>query len=753
MKILKSWLQDYLSVDVSDERLEEILTLAGIEVESVEKSLDDNVVVVGIKSIAKHPNADKLSLVEVSDGSEVIRVVCGAKNIEVGQIVPLAKPGAIIKGALLKEANIRGENSFGMLCAADELGIGDDHSGIYILPDDYKVGSKLNDYLASDTIFEISPTANRGDCLSHVGVAREIAAYENSQIRKEPVKLSKSDSQPTKTQVEVEIKKSELCPQYLARVIKDVKIAPSPKWLQDRLIACGAKPINNVVDVTNYILLDLGHPMHAFDQKKISENKIIVRQAKKNEDIVTLDGEVRNLSNEMLVIADKDKAVALAGIMGGQNSEVDENTETIVLEAAEFDRKNIRATAKELKISTEASYRFERGIDSGGIEFAINKAADLIANVAGGKVMSGIVSVGDRPQRLEIKIEQEKIRSLLGISVSNDEIDHILRLLGFTITGDLCQVPLWRHDIFLWQDLAEEIGRVLGYDKIQKLDLGKIEKFEKTGFYRTEEMKDHLAAAGYSETMNYPFMSEADLADSKLEASGLLEIANPLQSENRYLRNSLVPGLLKNVAKNPAFDQVNLFEIGHTFGKTKETQNLGIISTSEDRQEFDKFVEEFSKFFSIQTKLFKIKYYQREDLASYKIKRPKVSVAEIDLSKAFENKKVDQSLKINPTKETIVYRGVSKYPSLTRDLAFIVDKKVKSDELSHDIYASSDLINRVELFDEFASDKFGVGKKNLAYHISLQAYDRTLKDDEAEKIIATLVNSIEKKFKARLRKG
>lgn len=751
MKILKSWLKDYISTDLSDERLIEILELAGLEVESVTHGIDEKVVVAEIKEIKKHPDADRLKIAMVNNGFEELQVVCGAPNIEVGQRVPLAMVGSKLPDGEIKLSKIRGVESNGMLCAQDELGLGSDHAGIYILPNDYEIGKPVANHIGSEVIIELDITANRGDCLSHLGVAREIAAFENSSSKKEPITLSKTETIHTSTKVSVEIMNTDLCPQYLSRVITGVKIGPSPKWMQDRLIACGAKPINNVVDVTNYILLDLGHPMHAFDWKKISKSKIIVRNAKKNEDIITLDGEVRNLGPEMLVIADSEKAVAIAGIMGGKNSEVDESTDTIILEAAQFNRKSIRKTAKTLGLSTEASYRFERGVDSGAIEYAINKAANLIAKTAGGKILQGIVQSGDKPTKIEVKIEYDKICQLLGEEISSDSIDHILRHLGFSISSGVATVPTWRHDVSIWQDLAEEIGRVTGYDKIKPLPLSKSDNFKKTSYYFTESLKDILVSLGYCETMNYPFLSALDVTTARLKPENLLEVANPIQPENKYLRTSLIPGLLKNMAKNPSFDPIQIFEVGHVYTKTSENLNLVIATsgkTSTDHMKImDKVISHLGGDQSV-----KISEFSREDLVQYKIKKALVVVSEINLSKIIAEIKIDQSLNLKTINKKVIYRGVSKYPSVTRDLAFIVDKDVKAEDIADKIYSISDLINRAELFDEFASNRFGVGKKNIAYHISLQSKDRTLNDPEAEEVIKKIVKNIESSFSAKLRK-
>lgn len=751
MKVLKSWLKDYIGADLSDERLVEILSLTGLEVEEIISGIDKNIIVAEIKEIKKHPNADKLKIATVNTGSDNLQIVCGAANIEVGQIVPLALPGTKLLAGEINKSKIRGVESEGMLCSESELGIGPNHSGIFILSNEYKVGKPLTSYLGADAIIDLDVTANRGDCLSHIGVAREIAAFENSSSKKEPITLSKTDPAHTSSKISVEVKNPDLCPQYLARVITGVKIGPSPKWMQDRLIACCAKPINNVVDVTNYILLDLGHPMHAFDWKKITNSKIVFRNAKKNEDIVTLDGEIRHLDCEMLVIADSEKAVAIAGIMGGKNSEVDVSTETIVLEAAEFDRKSIRKTAKSLGLSTEASYRFERGIDSGAIEYAINKAADLIVQTAGGKILQGIVKSGEKPIRNDIVIKYEKISQLLGEKIEPDLANHTLRHLGFTINDNIAVVPTWRHDVSIWQDLAEEIGRVIGYNKIKPVALPKTKLAEKTKYYFLEKIKDSLAMAGYTETMNYPFLSEADVVTANLKSKRLLEIANPMQPEYKYLRASLIPGLLKNIAKNPSFDPIQIFEFGHVYSKTGENINLAVATAGKSSSSHTTTVNDIIAEIG-GSKSIKISEFSRDGLQQYKIKKPQVIISEINLTQVLEKRKIDQNLNLKISKNDVVYRGVSKYPAITRDLAFIVDKKIDAKNISDEIYSLSELVNRVELFDEFASNKFGVDKKNIAYHIYLQSPEKTLRDSEALEITGNIIKQVEKKFKAILRK-
>ncbi|MCX6808717.1 MAG: phenylalanine--tRNA ligase subunit beta [Candidatus Berkelbacteria bacterium] len=378
MKIIKSWLQDYIDLDLENEKLADLLSLSGTAVDSFGEVLDSKVVVAEIREVKKHPNADKLQIATVWNGEEELQIVCGAPNIAPCQKVPLAQIGSVLgEGFVIKKAEIRGIESSGMLCAADELGLGSDHSGIMILDSKWEIGQPLNKYIKSDAVFDIEITPNRGDLLSHIGVARELKALLKKELKKSnyELKINKEAKE-----IEISVVDSSLCPQYYGLKISGVKPAESPKWLKDRLTSSGFRPINNIVDVTNYILLDLGQPLHAFDATKL-KGGINIRPAHFGEGIVTLDGNLRALDEGMIVIADREEAIAIAGVMGGSNSEVDDKTSEIIIEAAEFERRSIRKTAKNLNLSSDASYRFERGIDSGNIENALKKAATLILEV------------------------------------------------------------------------------------------------------------------------------------------------------------------------------------------------------------------------------------------------------------------------------------------------------------------------------------------------------------------------------------
>lgn len=751
MKISKSWLKSYIVPNLSDEEIADKLSLSGTSVEAIEKGIDPGVIVVEIRNIIPHPQADRLRLATVFDGTEELTVVCGAPNIEVGQKVPLAKIGTNLPAGKIEKAVIRGVESCGMLCAPDELGLGEDHSGIFILPEDYVAGLPLSEQLKSDTIFDIEITPNRGDCLSHIGIARELSALVGKTIKKEPISLD-SISEKVSSKLEVEIKDAKLCSQYQARMIEGVTVAESPEWLKQKLISIGSKPINNIVDVTNYIMFDLGQPLHAFDYDKISGRKIVVRTAQKNEQIVTLDGITRKLENNHLVIADKDKPVAVAGIMGGINSEISNKTKNIVLESAEFLKSAIYRCSKDLGLSTDASYRFERGIDSATVEYALNKAAKMIADLSGGKILTGIVREVSKNESIHIRLEEAKINEILGTKLSRDEMIHILKLLGFEIKEDLCLVPSWRHDINIWQDLAEEIGRIYGYGKIEPVNVPVSNKSKNSSYYFSEYLKDILVECGFTETLNYAFLSEEDAKMASLKVSSLIEVANPIQAENKYLRNSLIPNLLKCVAKNPASDQIFLFEIGHIYTKDAETKMLSIVTAGKDaRKQIEFATQLLADKAGISLKLMQITEIPRDELSRFKIKKPLTYVVEIALDK-FEKiylAKKDISLKIS--NKIVHYRPISKYPSLTRDVAFIVDKKTDPDKLKEIIYSVSDSINRVELFDEFSSDKFGKGKKNIAYHLFISRLDRTMTDQEADQIMKEISKIAKINFGAELR--
>ncbi len=754
MKVLKSWLEDYVDIKYTDDQLIEELTFSGTLVDDVYNIIDENIIVGKIVEIKKHPNADKLQIAMVDNGKQILQIVCGAPNIEAGQKVPLAQIGAKIDDFAIKQANLRGIDSFGMLCSGKELGISDDHSGILILDEKLEIGKPLSSQINTDLILDLEITPNRGDCLSHIGIAREIAAFSNEKLKnqKQNINLPKE-----KSPLKVENTNLSLCPQYSALYIKNVKIDQSPAWIQKRLIACGLKPINNIVDITNYILLDLGQPMHAFDADKLASKKIIIRKAQKNEKIKALDGSTHTLNENNLLITDKNGPIAIAGVIGGLDSSVTSSTRNIILESAQFNSVSIRKTSKTLNISTDASYRYERQIDPEGIKPAMLKAAQMITELAGGEIIGDIVYVGQVEKNQEVAIEHHKINNYLGLNLSNSEIDNILTRLQFEVKDKKTIAPSWRHDINIWQDLSEEVSRIYGFKNVPKFNLPKTDKLVRGQYYTKEYIKDIIIENGFTETINYPFMSEVDLETAKLDKKDLLKVANPIQPENKFMRKSLIPGLLKSIAKNPSFDQIAIFEIGNVFTKEEEHANLSIATSGKNaRKLITDVVEQLNHTFKIDPK--QIQELSRKELTQYKIKKPVTHIIEINLSNELAKIKIPQDqLDLKIEDKQISYRQISKYPSINRDLAIIVDKNLKSDKITETIpsiklpeeIANVEILT--ELFDEFVSDKFGQDKKSLAYHIFYQAADRTLKDEEAEVIHQTIIQKLQSEFDAKPR--
>lgn len=747
MNILKSWLKDFIEFDLSDDKLSDLLTFSGTLVEEIYKGVDEKVIVGQIKKISPHPNADRLQVAIVDNGQEELQIVCGATNIAEGQKVPLAQIGTKFGDFEIKQAQIRSVDSFGMLCSQKELGIGEDHEGIYILPEDWEVGKSLADYLDTDTIFELEITPNRGDCLSHLGIARELSAI----LRKPLLFKNEEYTINLKTdELSVDILDSEKCYSYFGAKIRGVKVGPSPEWLSKRLLSIGVNPINNVVDVTNYVMMALGQPMHAFDASAVIDNKIVVRSANQGESILTLDNQNVQLLPEMLVIADSEKPLAIAGVIGGLDSGVVEQTSDIILESAVFDRKNIRKTSKDLKITTEASYRFERAVDQQTTEVALGFAIKMIIKIAGGELVGKFGQHAFEIQNDYVKIEYQKINDLLGHNFSEEEVNTYLQSLGFELKDVMAQAPSYRFDISIWQDLAEEVARLFDINNLPKTEVPKSKLQTRADYFYKEAIKDLLVEEGFCEVSNYPFISEKDVSQVHLDSNDLLEVTNPIQEENKYMRNSLKPGLLRNIAKNPTFDNILIFEIANVFDKENEYSVLALaVSGKSAKESLATTLDKIEKISSIKIELETVGEQER---AIYKIKKPNTFYAQIhtaDLIAALRKSDFNPTLKI--TDHQIKYRKVSKFPPIARDLAFILSKDVDNQEFVQTIYAQSDSIILVELFDEFVSDKLGENKKSLAFHIWLQDVNKTLETKDSDEIIKKITKSLDEKFSAQLR--
>ena len=624
MNVTLNWLKNYIDFDLSPSELADRLTMLGIEVESI-KQLGaelEGIVVGSVTAIRPHPNADKLVLCRVDVGEpEELQIVCGAPNVREGMLTPVATIGATLPiGLTIKRAKLRGETSHGMLCSEKELGLSEDASGLMELPTETPLGTSISAALGlDDVVFELEITPNRPDCLSLIGVAREIRAETGNALKLPQVDFNE-DEADIREITSVTIEAPDLCPRYAARVIRGVKVGQSPAWLQQRLESVGVGVINNIVNITNFVLMEYGQPLHAFDYHKLAENRIVVRRAAVGENLTTLDEIDRELTSDMLVIADAEKPVALAGIMGGYDSEITETTADVLLESAYFNPSSIRATAKTLGISTEASYRFERGADPGAVLAALDRAAQLIAELAGGSICKGVVDVYPGQQPLtEIQLRPERVNFILGTTLDTSEMVQILSDLGFDVkangTGNYqtgeetlkksaetpkqksssknplqVTVPTFRSDVTREIDLIEEIARVYGYDNIPTtLPKGDIPvPAPNPSTEVRKRIKHFLLAAGMMEAINYSFCDPNCFDKIRFAADhplrDVLKLQNPLSPEMSVLRTTLLPSLLENAQhnRNHQIDTIALFEIGSVFihnGAEKEPERVtGILA-------------------------------------------------------------------------------------------------------------------------------------------------------------------------------
>ena len=582
MKASLSWLKDYVGIENDIEVISEGLTMAGLEVEEVSNRYQylDKVIVGRVLSVAPHPNADKLTLCTVSTGAEELMVVCGAPNVRADICVPFALPGAELPdGKLISKAEIRGVASNGMLCSKKELCLGTESGGIFIMDNDLVPGTKLVDALnVKDWVFDVSVTPNRPDCMSVIGIAREIAANKGLPLVIPEIEIDDTSSE-INSLTSVTVESPDLCPRYTARMIRNITIKPSPFWLQERLMSVGQRPINNIVDITNYVMLETGQPLHAFDYDELNEKRIVVKKAGPNHEFVTLDGKKRTIPHDTCMICDGKKAVGIGGVMGGENSEVTAKTTTVLLESACFSPMSIRKTSKTLGLSTDASQRFERGVDPQGTVYALNKAALLMAELGDGELLSGLIDVNPVPHEVHpIDLSIKKTNRLIGSALSKDEIGGILKSIGFKVKvkdDDTFSVtpPSFRVDVSQAADLMEEVARLWGYDNIQ-VTLPAI-SLETPRPENEIDMMDRarniMTGLGFSEVINYSFIEE--IAADKLclneddERRAHVPLLNPLSNEQAIMRTSHLPGILDTVKRNISQQEKNIriFEIGKIF--------------------------------------------------------------------------------------------------------------------------------------------------------------------------------------------
>lgn len=637
-----------------------------------------------------------------------------------------------------------------------------------------------------DFVLDIDVLPNRApDCFSHLGIAREIAAIINEKLEIGKWKLKEEKNLKTNDFVEVEVKNKEACPRYTARVVTNVKVEPSPKWLRERLKVCGLRPINNIVDIANYVMLETGQPLHAFDGEKIEEKKIIVRFAREGEKIVTLDEEKYDLNKEILIIADAKKPVAIAGIKGGKDSGIDLKTKTVVLESANFNPKVIRRGSKLIDLKTDASLRFEHGIDPNLTELAINRAAYLIQEIAGGKVAKGLIDF--YPQKVlakRIKLDLNYVERLLGIKISAKEIKNILKRLDFKIqeaeAGNiLVEVPTRRLDISIPEDLIEEIGRLYGYQKIPSTFpvASLIPPKRNLEIFWEDNVKNILKEAGLTETYNYSFISENDKKIFQYQPEELIELENPVSLEQKYLRPSLIPNLLKNVEKNLRyFEEIKIFELGKIFrkekGKIVEKKMLTGLMIGEAFYQAKGVVDLLLNKLGISNIWYdqyqptpeesKISLWHPQKCAEIKVDQEEIGFLGEISPKIFDDLKIEKKVVVfdldfeklsKLASEEVIYSPISPYPTAIRDLAVLVPKLVRVEEVLNKIESTGGpLIRDIDLFDIYEGEEIPEGKKNLAFHIIYQAPDRTLTSKEIDEIQNKIIKTLEENPEWEVRK-
>lgn len=791
MKVSLNWLRDYVRWTLPVEELAHRLTMAGDEIESIHRvGAEWTGIVVGeIVRLDPHPNADRLLLATVELGGRQQTVVTGAPNLAIGQRVPFAPVGTtLIDGTTgerktLKSAKIRGVESAGMVCSAKELGLGDDHTGIFILPPDSPVGTPLAD-LFGDVVFDLKTTPNRPDLLSMLGVAWEVSALTGAPVQ--PPALDYPASAPAiSEQFDVRIDDPDLCARYSAALVRGVRIGPSPQWLRQRLEAAGMRPINNVVDVTNYVMLEFGQPLHAFDAATIAQRTVVVRRARDGERLTTLDGEERQLDRSMLVIADPVRPIALAGVMGGLETEVTERTTDVLLESANFHNYTIRRTAQRLRMRSEASLRFEKGISPELTVPALQRACRLLVEVAGGEVAAGLLDLypGQTPTEPRT-LASADVERVLGITWPLDRIEAIFRSLGATVERSADQLlitpPFWRRDLNLTEDLVEEVARIIGYDELPATGLrGEIPATPPDPVMTTSErLRDLMVAAGLQEVITYPLVSR-ELLHRAGPAPEPIALLNPMTSEQSVLRTSLRPSLLKTIAENlrRQEDGLALFEVGLIYlprpGDLPDERPLLAFALAGPRGRgswlgvnppYDFFdgkgiVEAIGERLRLALSFTRAAdpFYHPgraaevrrdgEPIGTFGEVAPEVC-AEFDLNGRVVYGELEVRALVNDT--IAVYQPVSRFPDVVQDLALVLDEDVAAEQV-RSVLATGRYVQEVRLFDVYRGAPLPPGKKSLAFTLRFRAPDRTLTEDEVARIRSGLVERLGRQFGATLR--
>jgi phenylalanyl-tRNA synthetase beta chain len=802
MQVSLNWLKEYVAIELDPKELADLLTMSGSEIDSIaELGKEFEGVVVGqVTSVNPHPNADKLSLCTVETGSATCSIVCGAKNMKSGDKVPLALTGATLpSGITIKKAKIRGEASEGMLCSEVELALGNDGSGIMILSPDATVGQPLAETLGlKDVVFEIGLTPNRPDCLSLIGTAREISALTGKPMHL-PSVSTEERGEDIATLTSVTIDDPDLCPRYCARIISGITIGPSPLWMRRRLEACGMRAINNVVDVTNYVLLEMGQPLHAFDLTLLDQQKIVVKRATPGSSFITLDDKEHKLPEDALMICDGSKPIALAGIMGGLNTEVKESTAMVLLESAYFTPTGILRTSKKMGVRTESSQRFEKGVDPEGVPRALNRAAQLIAELAGGTVNPGSIDnyPNPVPSPPAITLSTGRTNSILGTELKSDEIAQTLKDLSFTVNEESKEditvtPPSFRVDVKESIDLVEEVARLRGYDKIpatlpraisQPPKKDRAELLEK-------KTKETLVQHGYREIITYSFISPLDLQNLGLSSEDQrlkpLTLLNPLTEDQASMRTTLIPGLLSTARKNifQNNSSLKLFEVGPVFFR-QENAHLpeevkiaaGLATGLYQEKSWNsdgRTVDFYDLKGCIETLLAQLRvrnlsfsppegslFLHTGNALDIMVGKQKVGFVGEILPQTLDRFQLSQQIyvfeiflfRLLPEfSEQEKFHPLPKYPPVYRDIALVIDDTIPAQTVSETMEKfKNKYIEEIEVFDYYKGKSLAPGKKSLAYRLKYQAYDHTLTDREVNALHDKLIDTLNKELDAVLR--
>ncbi|NBC65261.1 MAG: phenylalanine--tRNA ligase subunit beta [Bacteroidetes bacterium] len=802
MKISYNWLKQYLDFDLTPEETDEKLTLLGLEVEETETFGSDfeHFVVGEVKEVRAHPNADKLVLCDVDLGSETVQIACGAPNVAAHQKVPVAKVGATIPVPMkdgsyltIKKAKLRGETSNGMICSESELGLSDDHSGIMVMDDSIETGTPLKTALdvEKDTVFEVALTPNRPDASCHIGAARDLSAVTGGEL-KNPYSDIQEKKSGENDEISISIEDEEKCHRYVGIVVDNVKVEESPNWLKNRLTAIGLRPINNIVDVTNFINHEISQPLHAFDYDLIGDKKIVVKSYDEEKKFITLDSVERTVPAGSLFICDGNGPVAIAGVMGGENSEVTEGTTKILIESAYFNPSSIRKTSKSLALQTDSSYRFERGIDPSIQQKAAWRAAELIAELTGGTINQNIVDVHPvKTEPIEVPLRVSRINHLLGTELEKKQVVNTLSKLEIEVSSSdenklICIIPTFRPDITREVDLIEEVGRVYDYNNILRPDsspfispqpLSDREEFQ-------ERIRDLVKSLRYKEISTNSLLSkkEADLlADEDLQIHSL----NPVSQENTTLRTHLSGGFLKaiqyNLNRNAT--QLRFFEIGHIFRNSDEGTwidgieehvhlYMGLCGQSKkdnwqsDENDFSIFdlkadLEAVFDNFGISDSL--VSEADGNNTIVYKYANQEVSTLKrinSELLKGFDIESDVYGAEIDLTlllqhgigKKQMTYQPIVKFPTFEFDAAFTVDKGIRAGDLAKDIKETAgEILQSVSVFDVYEGENLGADKKSIAFRLTFLDSNKTLNIKDVEPVVQKIVQKLEKTVGAKLR--